>query len=369
MKNNKADSKKTIVSNIPKFSLELVNYNGKDLLNKIGEDVIRNVVYSILCGENVRDLTESLTQRRLLLMNASLFVTYIKSLNNISDFTKNLSHLVVDELKTKKLSNAEKRYLYWFLGITGKAFQNVVRTEDNLNEYITRLDDNLGKIADVVVNEVGNIDININYDNCGYLIRWPSLLRCMLALGAQTLTIRGSEKYAYGKLFEKMVLGSVLDILGGEYIIKDDFTRNFMVYWLSEREDKRESDATLLLKPGSGIRFDIGFIGKGNSEISLDKVTRFEHLMERGGVQYNQTTIIIVDSLGNGSRTARMAENIGGHIIQMSCTYWVYELANVIKIEFPFYKNPFEGMSEKQSLELIKQKMQNINLGIFLDIN
>ena len=331
--------------------------------------MIRNVVYSILCGENVRDLTESLTQRRLLLMNASLFITYIKSLNNITDFTKNLSHLVIDDLKIKRLTNAQERYLYWFLGITGKSFQNVLRTENNLHEYITRLDDNLKKITDVVIGEIGDIDVNINYDNCGYLVKWPSLLRCMLALGAQTLTIRGSEKSAYGKLFEKMVLGSVLDILGGKYIIKDDITRNIMVYWLSERRDKRESDATLLLKPGAGIRFDIGFIGKGNSEISLDKVTRFEHLMERGGIQYNQTTIIIVDSLGNGSRTARMAEDIGGHIIQMSCTYWVYELASVIKTEFPFYKNPFDGISEKQSLELIKHKMQSINLGMFLDIN
>ena len=64
-----------------------------------------------------------------------------------------------------------------------------------------------------------------------------------------------------------------------------------------------------------------------------------------------------------------MAEDIGGHIIQMSCTYWVYELASVIKTEFPFYKNPFDGISEKQSLELIKHKMQSINLGMFLDIN
>ena len=31
------------------------------------------------------------------------------------------AHLVIDDLKIKRLTNAQERYLYWFLGITGKS--------------------------------------------------------------------------------------------------------------------------------------------------------------------------------------------------------------------------------------------------------
>jgi hypothetical protein len=65
------------LDNIPTSSLELVNYSGSELLNRLGKDIISNVVASVLCGDNIRDLTEGLTQRRILLMNSSLFVTYI----------------------------------------------------------------------------------------------------------------------------------------------------------------------------------------------------------------------------------------------------------------------------------------------------
>lgn len=59
---------------IPADSLNLVNYSGTDLIDRLGKDIISNVVLSVLCGDNIRNLTEGLTQRRILLMNASLFV-------------------------------------------------------------------------------------------------------------------------------------------------------------------------------------------------------------------------------------------------------------------------------------------------------
>ena len=34
--------------------------------------------------------------------------------------------------------------------------------------------------------------------------------------------------------------------------------------------------ASALIKAGHGVRFDIGFIGRRNPEISLDEVSRFE---------------------------------------------------------------------------------------------
>lgn len=139
-----------------------------------------------------------------------------------------------------------------------------------------------------------------------------------------------------------------------------------MIFWLSERKNKRESDATALLKSGFGIRFDIGFIGKGNPEISLDKVSRFERSLERAGTQHNLITIILVDTIGANSKIMNMAREIGGYLLQMSRTYWVRELAAIIKQNFTFYQNPLLKLPPAASTAWIKKNASKLNLNIFL---
>jgi len=69
------------------------------------------------------------------------------------------------------------------------------------------------------------------------------------------------------------------------------------------------------------LRFDIGFIGSGNPEISLDKVTRFEREILLSCSKFFMATIILVDRIGANSRIERMAEEVQGTIIQMSAGY------------------------------------------------
>ena len=107
-------------------------------------------------------------------------------------------------------------------------------------------------------------------------IDWDTILQIMTSIGAQTLAIRGSEKSTYGKLYERLILGVLLEILGFKLVNRENIKNPKKVFWLSSRDEKRESDATLLFEAGKGVRFDIGFIGRGNPEISLDKVSRFE---------------------------------------------------------------------------------------------
>lgn len=96
---------------------------------------------------------------------------------------------------------------------------------------------------------------------------------------------------------------------------------------MSDSSDIRESDATLLFKPGKLAHFDIGFIGPGNSEISKDKLSRFAREMELSGNKDSSATFIIVDRLPGTGETEKAAENIGAEIIQMSMQYWPRDLA------------------------------------------
>lgn len=337
---------------IPEKSLRLVKYSGDQLIDRLGFEVIKNVVISILSGRNVRDLTEGLTQRRILLMNTSVIITYLKLMSHDDNIEDKITSMVKSNLHVKKLGAEKKAYLQWFLGLTGKSVQNVIRDEEGLNRYLDAYDANLKDISEEVKKNYGDLILNAQYEGKELLLKWPNLLRCLLTVGAQTLTIRGSEKSLYGKTFEKLTLGSVLSILGFVLIDKNDTRKNSKVFWLSEREDKREADATAIVKPGIGIRFDIGFIGEGNTEVSLDKVTRFEHIMQKGSNQYNMTTIIIVDKIGEGSRIVEMSKDFG-YIIQMSETYWVYRLALILK-EVCGYNHELLNKSKEESLLYIK---------------
>ena len=77
---------------IPKSSLNLVKYSGGQLIERLGADIISNVVLSILKGSNLRSLTEGLTQRRILLMNTSLFITYLSSPCEMQDTGQLAAH-------------------------------------------------------------------------------------------------------------------------------------------------------------------------------------------------------------------------------------------------------------------------------------
>lgn len=357
-----------LINLIPAESIKLVKYSASDLIERLGKDVICNVVESVLCGGNIRHLTEGLTQRRILLMNASLVVTYMKALNSIDNFTENLSTIVEKELKTKRLNANVKAYLYWFLGLTGKSIQNVVRDDEGFKRYLFELDKNLVEISKYVTEQYGDLEMNLSNNGVQYLMQWPALLRCMLAMGAQTLTIRGSEKSMYGKLFEKLVLGSALTLLGAKYIDKNDTSQRKMVFWLSQTdEEKRECDATLLIRAGFGVRFDIGFVGEGNSEIPADKLSRYERVSERGNKRLYTTTVILIDKLGRDSNVHNIARRNGDFVIQMSNSYWLYELVKDLKEEFEFFEHPLLSMKKEKSISYIREHIKDVDMSLFVN--
>lgn len=358
---------------IPIQSLSLVKYSGSQIIERLGKEIISNVVASVLSGENIRSLTESLTQRRLLLMNSGLFVTFLKALSSYENFTSEMTGVISEELahskttrkRSDKLSKEEQQFLLWFLGLTLKSVDNVTRTD--LSEYLSVLDSNLKGIADTVTETYGELELKVLFKNESFNLKWPDLLRCMLAMGAQTLTIRGSEKSIYGKLFEKFVLGSAITLMGGEYIHKDDTSKDRMVFWLSsENNDRRECDATFLLRPGIGICFDIGFIGKGNPEAAMDKLTRYDNQLQRGRRRNYMSTIVLIDTIGETSRARAIAEETGGFLIQMSGTYWIKELAEDIKSVDGTFDSPLLHMTNEESLLYIKQEVAKIDLSKFM---
>ena len=357
---------KKIADFVPDTGEELSAIKGKEFIDKIGEDVVKALVTSILCGENVRSMTETLTRRRLMLSNASMLMTFLNASTHIDDFIKKAPNLIASEIQAGRLSESKKSYLNWMMGLTGKSIQNVLRGNgtDELKIYLSELASSLDSSASKSNEIFGKLSGTFKVNSKSVTLDWEKILFLFTAIGAQTLTIRGSEKSLYGKLFEKLILGSLLSILGFEKIDPKTSTKSTKVYWLSQREDKRESDATVLLKPGVGVRFDIGFIGPGNTEISLDKVSRFDTQMTYGKQLHYTSTIVIVDRIGDKSRIVEMAKDIKGEIVQMSMSFWVREIAQILHRQTGF-KHKIIDMTDQQSLSFVKQSMKTIALKPF----
>lgn len=361
----KANAKKAFTSLLPKNAHGLLTAKGVHLIEKIGADAVRDVLHEVFSGRNLRDSTEFLTRKRITALNLALVQMYINGLATNGNFVTDLPDIAKNQLKAGKLSKEEKWLSLWVLGLTEKASQNVLRdNSDALDAYTQKY---VGICNEMVAdaNEVyGELAGNFSVGDCDVELSWNTLASLLNTSGTQTLAIRGSEKSAYGKLFEKLILGSLLSMLGFKYSESQQAGNG--VFWLSSREQKRESDATLLYKKGSGIRFDIGFIGRGNSEITLDKVSRFERHAEVQSEKYFMATIIIVDTVGKGSRVEELARDIDGDIVQMSGSYWVREVAGLIKNAIKEFDHPILRLSDAQLEGYLKTELAKIDVLRFL---
>ena len=282
---------------------------------------------------------------------------FLKGSIEDKEFLKKLPSLSAEELK--KRPRKEVRWvLEWLLGLTDKAFQNVLRDKANeIDQYAKKYIGEIEQIVDLCEKDYGEITVIVKLKNGQKVeVDWNFIIQLLGTVGAQTLAIRGSEKSTYGKLFEKLILGSVLALLGFRLVSKERITDFNKVFWLSERKEKRESDATALIRAGQGVRFDIGFIGRGNPEISLDKVSRFEREIELGRQKHYMATFVLVDRIGERSRIVELAKKIDASVIQMSMSYWPKLLALELKEKLK-YESELASIPDAEISKYLREKL------------
>ena len=360
---------KTLTELMSPAALKLLSANGNNLVQEIGMDVVRGVVLDVLTGRNLRDSTEILTRRRIAALNLATVNLFLKGADGSADFVRQLPYLATDILTRQRLTKPERWLAQWALGLTDKAFQNVLRDDPNsLAEYRDRYIDTCRAVIEAHEKEHGKISGTLKLDaGTKAEINWLWMTYLLNTIGAQTLAIRGSEKSAYGKLFEKLVLGSLLHILGFKHVSPERPEKLQRVFWLASREERRESDATLLYEAGRGVRFDIGFIGRGNPEISLDKATRFEREISLGRSRWYMATIIVVDRIGANSRIERLAREADATIIQMSAGYWPQQVARELERALG-YKHELANMSPSRVEAYLARKLNRTPLEEFIGL-
>jgi len=288
------------------------------------------------------------------------------------DFSERVSQLAIEQLNTKRGSSREFQWpAQWLIGLTGKSFQNVLRNDPQARQqYVNDFEAAVRDAARRCETDYGRLEMSLGFaqDENGVqkTLGWEDITRLTTAIGSATLTIRGSEKSAYGKLFERLVLGSVLSILGFKYIRTPSDHQLAKVFWLSDSVDQRECDATVRLHPGKLARFDIGFIGSGNPEIMKDKLSRYARETEQYGIAHTSRTFIIVDRMSDTGKTREIAEQAGSEIVQMSMQFWPKELASRMAVRLG-YESEILSISESDMHDFLETKLRTIPLLDFLN--
>jgi hypothetical protein len=349
----------------------LLTGGGKQFVERIGVETIRKAVYSVMLGENLRSQTEHLSRRRIAQISGALLAMVTQGYLTIDKFQEKMSSLALNQIENSKRSDTSQVWpAQWLLGLTGKSVQNVLRSDKKeFIDYVKEFDKAIIEAAHHCKEQIGDYSMTLGYvlDGKGKSVKldWEGITRLTTAIGAQTLTIRGSDKSMYGKLFERLILGSFLTMLGFKRVDPKNNIETKNVFWLSDSTDNRESDATLLIEAGKIARFDIGFIGPGNSEISKDKLSRFSREMEIGGAKNSSTTFIIVDRLPQTSKTIDAARKIGAEIVQMSMQYWPQQLCKLLFKHFKF-KHDLQKVDEKDLSAYLKKLIQPLPIQDFL---
>lgn len=343
-----------------------ITATSSDFIKLIGEQGIKDIILSVLLGGNVRDVTEFITQKRLVVSYASLLelamnIPELKE-NGIDSYCNNIcSELINTHNKGAKLLNL------WLLGQTLKGLDNIVRGEENIKIYKEAYIKSLKEVIDELKNTFGELSGSLTLNGKEINLNWDFLILLFIALGSQTLSIRGSAKSMNGKLFEKLVLGTLFTLLGFTYYQTPPsvLDKRDRIFWLSNMdENERETDATLVYN-SMAISIDIGFIGKGNPEITLDKVSRYNKYKQIAGFNHTMSTIIIVDTVGDNSDLFNKAKRIEGKVLQMRHNDWIIQLANIICDEFKI-KHYLQNTKIEDLKSVLKEKMSDIDISPFV---
>lgn len=301
-----------------------------DFTNMVGEEGVRDIIKKVFRGGNVRDITEFITQRRLINSYSAMLDLYLKTMNEYTESTEEFASYVANDLKKSK--GDAKMLDLWLLGLTKKGLDNIVRTEKNIVDYQYSFSNSMNDAVESLKNTYGELKGTIEMNGRCLDLNWNVFSLMLMAMGAQTLSIRGSAKSMNGKMFEKLVLGSLLSVMGFSYLPSppSKLDKSKKLFWLSNMdENERETDATVVYN-GKAISIDIGFIGKGNPEITLDKVTRFNAYKQICGLPHDMTTIIIVDTVGENSDLFNKAKRVNGHVLQMKNKDWTIEFSKTL---------------------------------------
>lgn len=306
---------------------------GESSSGEADEEWVRTQAALILLGENPRTITEKATRRGLMDAQAELLGGFLSPTKGTQrDLSAHTLSSITSTDSSSRVSTRIRKRLLLLMGLTGKTLENLTnRPNADRDTIVSDYSDMSMAARDEAIARLREKHPDLKIEIGGHVLDNPyeRLMDCLTATGAVTLQKRGSDKSVFGKRLEIATLDSALRACGLVRVAPNTVSENS--FWLSHREKgARESDATVVLPGGNILKVDIGFIGGGNTEITMDKINRFPRTAVIGGRKRAVTTVTIVDRLSADSEAWRQARNRRAVLLEMSNPLWLGSLSETL---------------------------------------
>jgi hypothetical protein len=272
---------------------------------------MRQAALGLLTGANYRVLTERCVREKIHLYHSWLLQLASGAKRRWgSRWRQELIQAVLESPGRGALL----QYLhFWLVGLTKKTADNtdvIPSQPQQFQDFLQQMLALCDEVAQSAKWKGGNVTLGLRNCDTGETqdLTLAETLWLTQIVGANTLTVRGSNKAVFGKRVEQVFLRAALECLG--------FERD-RTYWLAIGRDElvdREADAEVETKRGR-VRIDVGLIGTGNQEVSEDKLSRV-----------GANGIVIVDRLGRRSTVGTTADKLRVKLIQIRHNFVLNEM-------------------------------------------
>lgn len=118
----------------PENSKLLLTGSGREFVERLGVEAIRQATLAILCGDNLRLQTEPLTRRRIALVSGALVHLFARGWTELPNFSEKVTEWAAQQITTRGSGKADRWLAQWILGLTGSRCRTscAATTKDSL---------------------------------------------------------------------------------------------------------------------------------------------------------------------------------------------------------------------------------------------
>src|SRR5215213_153124 len=127
----------------------LLTGGGKEFIERIGIEAIKQAIHNVMMGENLRTQTEPLSRRRIGITSGAVVSLFANGFLQVKDFSEIMSEMAIEQISTSRKNDKASIWIaQWLIGLTGKSVQNVLRSNRNATrDYITDFEDAIEEAA------------------------------------------------------------------------------------------------------------------------------------------------------------------------------------------------------------------------------
>ena len=98
----------TVDDLFPEQGKLILTGGGREFVEQLGIETVKQVTLEVLCGQNVQTQTEALTRRRIAIVTGTVITLFTRGWTDVENFTDRISDMALSQLRSTPRSNKAK---------------------------------------------------------------------------------------------------------------------------------------------------------------------------------------------------------------------------------------------------------------------